>query len=426
MRVNRTAGDNACFSFSISAFMRKYLDCHFVLSFLLLSFVLVCGCGTQSSPPMPTPAVQQDQSHDYAVYVAQNFPLFFARSTPAVAAYHVTSDGTADAVDGSPFPAPQGITQLLAGDEGGFLFANSVDSYDPETGIMGPNRGIYNFRIGSDGSLGPAARLTQTFFPISLASSGRTLYASESNSELFGHPLHLSVYSVNPISGQVALRPSEGFPVNGQESFDGVMTPTQSGFWIKTQFVDGGIDMTFLHFGTAPGSDTPLSATKMMLPDITDLYSRAIAGSEHFLLVRDGDFRVQPVFRTYSVKNRVVTHIQDCVSGPACDFALAVIHPSERFAFFQSSDSVSIVPLNHGTGFAFDQARLVPLSAPGPTPITSAMALSADGKLLAIAREQQLDIFTVAADGSLTPAEGSPFLLPFSDAGNMAITMLPH
>src|SRR5690242_19185900 len=101
--------------------MRKYLDCHFVLSSLLVSFVAICGCGTQSSQPMPTPSVQQEQAHDYSIYVAQNFPRFFAPSVPAIAAYHVTSDGKAHAVDGSPFPAPQGITQLLAGDEGGFL-----------------------------------------------------------------------------------------------------------------------------------------------------------------------------------------------------------------------------------------------------------------------------------------------------------------
>jgi hypothetical protein len=405
--------------------MCKYLDSHLVLSFLLLGFVAICGCGTQSMQPNSTPAVQQDQPHDYGVYVAQNFPRFFAPSLPAIAAYHVTPDGAAQAVNGSPFPAPQGITQLLAGDQGGFLFANNIDSYDPTTGSMGPNRGIYSFRIGADGSLDTAARLTQTYFPVSLSSSGDTLYASESTSELFGLPLHLSVYSVNPANGQLAPEPAAGFSVNGQESFDGAMTHTQGGFWIKVEFIEGSSEMSFLHFETAPGSDTPLSATQLMLPDITDLYSRAIAGSEHFLLIRDGDARVQPVLRTYSVQNGAVTRVQDCVPGPACNFTLAVIHPSEHFAFLQSSDSVSIVPLDPTTGFGYDQARSVPLSSV-QTPITSAMAVSADGKLLAIAREQQLDIFTVAPDGSLTPAAGSPFSLPFSDAGEMAITMLPH
>ena len=97
--------------------------------------------------------------------------------------------------------------------------------------------------------------------------------------------------------------------------------------------------------------------------------------------------------------------MQNYPIGPSLTVFSAVIHPSEKFAFVQTTmNSVSKVPLNDLAGLQFDQASTVPLvGATAGGDDCCAMALSADGKVLAITRYDRLNVFTVAADGSLAP-----------------------
>ena len=369
-------------------------------------------------PTAPSPAVQPAQPHDYAIYFTSD-----VTQPPAIAAFHVSTDGSTEAIHGSPFAGRSGTGQLFTGTGGNFLFANTYDFYEPDTGVLGPNRGIYVFKFAPDGSLSAPTRLTQTYFPVSLSASGSTLYVGQANQETFGYPIALSVYSVDPVSGQITLQPNSGITVAGQETFDGQPSTTQNGLWIKTGNVQNNTH-AFLHFATDRQSGAVMSPTQLTT-DAVDMYSTMLAESEHFLLVRDGDFHVQPVFRTYSVQNGQVTHLQDCPLLPTCFYAHAVIHPSERFAFLLSSSSVFTVPLDLNKGFRFDLATSVPLAPTSPNTILSALAMSEDGKLLAVARTLQLDIFSISEDGTLMPIKGSPFQMPISDPNVMTIALLP-
>jgi hypothetical protein len=410
----------------MSKFVITFRRCTGLLPLFIFTLILA-GCGTQPAAPGTQPATQ-DQPHDYAIYVADTPLGLLMPSAPLVAGFHVSADGMAQPMQGSPFAAAQGIAQLLAGNEGSFLFVNSLDSYDFTTGVLGPDRGLFRLSINPDGSLGTPVRVTHTFFPLALSPSGNALYASEASDEVFGHPIELNTYSVDQKTGSLSLMPNAAMAIDGQESFDGQMTQPAPGFWIKTSLNGTSSLMTFVHFDTDPASGAPLNSTRLTIPNATDLYSSSLAASNHFLLVVDGTAVSQAVVRVFGLQAGTVSLLQNCFDPSQCNIIHAAIDPREHFAFLLSNDAVTVAPLNLANGLDFSHATSVPLSSMPAPPIVSALNLSPDGKLLAVARNHQLEIFAVGPDGSLMALQGSPFQLPqpIGEPANLLIVQLPQ
>ena len=407
--------------------MCKSLVC--VAAGFILAVLTACS-GLQSTPSMPSPngPVPQSKTQSYAVYVSEDANRRFSNAPPIIAAYAVTANNRVSAIPGSPFAEPGGTSNLLPAAGGKFLFANNSDLVDPRTGTQGPNSGIYSFSIAPDGSLATPSRLTETFVPASITQSGAILYLSQPQQGL-GSPIAVRTYVVDPSTSQLTIKtPDFGTGVEGVEPFFGQTETTPSGLWVKTGWPPlCNTNCTISKFNHLPINNENgalLTVDMSSTFEEFDMLAQAIATSDHFLLLLDGVSTGNKVLRLYADRNEAL-HVQDYPEGPSLTVFSAAIHPSENFALVQTTmNSVSTVPLNDQAGLQFDRASTValqPATAGGPD--CCAMALSADGKVLAITRFDRLEIFTVAADGTLTG--GSPIQLPFLDPAILTIVPLP-
>lgn len=412
--------------------MGKYLDCRVMLAFSFLSFAFLSGCGGRSSSvsappitaaPTPTPAPQATPQ-DYAVY-ASTYPDDFLPS--GIFAYRVSgSTGIATPIAGLPFAAPHGIAKLMVSRNNNVLFANSFDSIDFSTDQFGADRGMYTFQIATDGTLSAPVRLNQTYFPATLSPSGSFLYRAESSDESFGSPLSLTAYTVNQSSGTLSPQTIAPVTVSGQEIFDGELVTDPTGFWVKTGNPVSNVH-TFEHFQIQNQTGAVSDPQHEAIIGV-DMYSTMVAASVNYLVALDGTARVQNTLHFWTIQNSSIT-AEFILTGCGLSFCpdegtTVAINPTQTFAFVLNHDSILTVPLSLSAGPDFDHARSTPLPAShffnGGT-----FALSPDGKVLALGRFGELDIFMVAADGSLTPAVGSPFQTSLTAPPVVAIAGLP-
>jgi hypothetical protein len=245
-------------------------------------------------------------------------------------------------------------------------------------------------------------------------------------------PIAVRTYAVDPSTSQLTLKTQDfGTRVEGSEPFYGQTDVTPNALWVKTGWPPlCGTNCTISKFNRLPinnANGALLTVDETATPDEFDMLARPVAASDHFLVLLDGLSSGNKVLRLYANRDEAV-HVRDYAMEPALSVFSAAIHPSENFAFVQTTmNSVSRVPLNDQAGLQYDQASMSPLiPATAGASDCCAMALSADGRILAITRYDRLDVFTVAADGTLTPAAGSPIQLPFLDPSVLAIVPLPQ
>jgi len=395
--------------------------------------VLSACSGLQSTfapAPSPTAPGPQSTTQTYAIYVSEDANRRFSNAPPVIAAYAVTANNRVRAVAGSPFVDPGGTSNLLPAAAGKFLFANNSDIVDPTTGVQGPNKGIYSFGIAPDGSLSAPSRLTETFFPASITQSGAILYLSQPQPGS-ATPIAVRTYVVDPSTSQLTITPHDfGTGAEGAEPFFGQTETTPSALWVKTGWPPlCNTDCTTSKFNRSPINNENgalLTVDMTSTSDVFDMFAQPLATSDHFLLLLDGISSGNKVLRLYANRDELL-HVQDYAVGPSLTVFSVAIHPSENFAFVQTTmNSVSTVPLNDQAGLQFDRAFTVALQpATAGASDCCAMALSTDGKILAITRYDHLEIFAVAADGTLTRASGSPIQLPFLDPSILTVVPLP-
>ncbi len=398
----------------------------FGAAFLFIAILLNTGCGTQSlatmASPSPTPATAP---RTYAVY-ASTYPYDFLPA--GIFAFHVDGGpGIAAPISGSPFAAPHGIAKFMVSGQNNILFANTFDSIDFTTDRYGPDRGIYTLAIAADGSLSAPVQLDHTYFPATLSPNSNFMYRSESNDESFGLPLALTEYSVDPATGNLSPTTIAPQIMNGQESFEGQLLTDPNGIWMKVGIPNTAVG-NFQHFQVNPITGQ-ISRDPQMVTGAVDMYSHTLAASQNFLVALDGTANLQNMVHFWTIRDSSIvslTDMTDCIRGTCPNIgASAAIHPSQHFAFLFDGNAILTVPLSLSTGPDFSNAKstVLPISR---FSLGGTLAISADGQILAVGRFQELDIFKVSADGSLTPVQGSPFQTPLTAPPALQVVELPQ
>lgn len=344
------------------------------------------------------------------VYVNNNL---FGPNT--VSAFSVNANGSLTPIAGSPF-ATGG-----SGLGGGFFAANRATIGTMNKFLFASNELTSNISVFSiDPATGAIALVPGAPFPTAgVPSAGISLGVTPDNQFLFAASSGSGIITVFSVAANGTLTPIPGspFPVGGVP--DGIRVSPDGKFLAVANISSDAVAMFSIALnGTltqVPGSPFPATALGSLAGVEINCAGSLVFGGEAVGIGTNID-----VFSVGS--NGALTPIPGSPfnnQGTGDNSNVVVLSPSDQHLFVSNQFSNTITVFNVASNGALSLVPGSPFADPGGSP--EVMATNEAGTLLYVKKGNgAVSVFRIAADGTLTPVPGSPFFISLPTEGGIA------